>query len=195
MKSRSEIWARVAEDVATLCSVSTSRDVETVTRRVATEGDTFFQVTLPQFAKDLERSLEARMIEPDMFVGFHRRNRTIGVGSKGKKLSHGTPVFLGDLMEKLFDDSYEVSHDEYLDLQNAAAASSIPLPCLFPPMLRIPGHDGDFREMAEAIMAIRQLCLLFGKEKELCSDSATEAAIEQYKSCDEELMSPFKTEG
>lgn len=192
MKSRSEIWASLATDVAKLCSVETSRDVETVTRRVATEGDTFFQVTLPQFARDLERSLEARMIEPHLFVGFRRRHRSIGVGTKGKKLHHGTPVFLGDLMQKLFDDSYEVSWDEYLDMQNASAASGVSVPELFPPLLRKPKDQGQLREMAEAIMAIRQLCLAFGKEKELCSDSAVEAAIDQYKSCDEELMLPFK---
>lgn len=191
MKSRSEIWASVAQDVAALCSVTTSRDVETVTRRVATEGEAFFQATLPQFAKDLERSLETRMIEPGMFAGFHRRNRTIGVGSKGKKLRHGVPVFLGELMEKLFDDSYEVSWDEYLDMQNASDASGVSIHELFPPILRKVENQEMLREMAEAIMAIRQLCLMFGKEKELCSDSDTDAAIAQYKSCDEELINPF----
>lgn len=194
MKSRSEIWASVAEDVATLCSAQTARDIETVTRRVATEGDAFLQVTLPQFAKDLERSLEDRLIDPASFAGFHRRPRVITVGTKGKKLRHGTPVFLGDLMSKLFDDSYEVSWDEYLDLQNASEASGVPLPELFPPTLRKPQDQEQLREMAEAIMAIRQLCLMFAKEKELCSDENVDAAIAQYKSCDEELMAPFTTD-
>lgn len=193
MKSRSAIWACVAADAAARCSVQTTRDLETVTRRVAKEGDPFFKVSLPAFAKDLELALERRLIEPDMFVGFRRRLRTIGAGGKGKKIHHGIPEFLQEFMEILFDDSYDVSWDEYLGLQRCSEISEVPLSHFFSPMLRIPESPEEKERMASAIQSIRQLCLMFGKEKELCSDSATEAAIEAYKSCDEELMLPFKT--
>lgn len=195
MKSRRAIWASVAQDVATKCSVMTARDVETVTARVAAEGETFFMVTLPQFAKDLERSLEATLIEPSAFTGFSRRLRTITVGgTKGKKLHHGTPKFLGGLMHVLFDDTYEVDWDEYYQLQRASVDADIPLPYLFPPMLRVPRDNEEEERMAEAIMAIRQLCLMFSKEREVCSDENVTLAIEGYKSTDEALMLPFKTD-
>lgn len=193
MKSRSEIWESVAQDVAALCSVQTSRDVKQVTCRVAAEGEAFFTATLPKFAKDLERSLEAKWVDTDDFVGFHRRTRYITVNGEQKKLRHGTPVFLGDLMQKLFDDSYEVSQEQYSEMVALCERFDLSIHERFPPRLREPADQGELREMAEAIMAIRQLCLMFGKEKELCSDSDVERAIQEYKLCDEELMLPFKT--
>lgn len=193
MKSRRAIWASVAEDIATQCSVQTARDIETVTARVAAEGETFFMVTLPQFAKDLERSLEEGLIEPGSFTGFRRRLRLITVGTKGKKHHHGNPVFLGDLMNVLFDDSYEVEWDEYLELQNVSSEAR-PLPWFFPPKLRVPRNEEEEQRMANAIMAVRQLCLMFSKEKEVCSEENVALAIEGYKSTDEDLMLPFKTD-
>jgi hypothetical protein len=62
MKSRSEIWFTALEELGDQCSVDTARDATTVERRATQEGDTFFKVTLPQFAKDLERSLAAGYI-------------------------------------------------------------------------------------------------------------------------------------
>lgn len=192
MKSRRAIWASVAQDTATQCSVPTARDIETVTARVAVEGEAFFKVTLPRFAKDLEFSLEGHLIDPSSFAGFRRRLRPVRVGGmKTKKLHQGNPVFLGGLMAVLFDDTYEVEWDEYYQLEHASAQAGIPLHNFFPPMLRVPASEEEELRMANAIMAIRQLCLMFSKERELCSDEDNAAAIEGYKSTDEELMDPF----
>jgi hypothetical protein len=197
MKNRCEIWATLAEDMASMCSVDATRDIAYVTGRVATEGDAFLQVSLPQFAKDLEHSLDSFCVPAYSFAGFHRARRVINVGSKGKKHGHGIPVFLGNFMHQIFDDSFDVSWNEYLEIQRLSnlVDNGIPLGHRFPPMIRIPDTEEQVNQMANAIAAIRQLCLVFGKEKEQCSDSAISDAVEGYKSCEEELMLPFTTEG
>lgn len=99
-------------------------------------------------------------------------------------------------MRQIFDDSYTVSWDEYLSLQTvverlSSTGTQTNVDQFLPPVIRTAETREDVERMAHAITAIRQLCLMFGKEKEQCSDSDTKRAVEGYLACEEELMHPF----
>lgn len=198
MKSRSEIWLRALEELGAQCSVSTTRDAVTLARRVEQEGDTFFKVALPKYAKDLEQSLAQHGIPTDAFHGFKRRNRLVrilhddGSLSKIKKHGGGIPLFLGGFLDLVFCDEVETTWDDYNAIVDHAEVNR--LYYVFPTWIR-PADAGSNteRRMAEAIRAVRQLCNMFGKEKELCSDSRIEDAVTDYVKTDVELELPFST--
>jgi hypothetical protein len=58
MKSLYQLHAVVLEDLGRQCSIGIARDLKTVARRYEDEGDSFLTITLPLFAKALERGLE-----------------------------------------------------------------------------------------------------------------------------------------
>lgn len=191
MKSRSEIWLSALDELGALCSVSTTRDSLTVVRRVENEGESFFTRTLPSYAKDLERSLDAGMIPTWLFSSWSRRQLDVtveydGAGSKVKKWSaHGAPKFLGGFMDIVFDSTPVMKDEEYL-----ARAQS---PELLAPPMRSTSDEADVARMASAIFAMRQLCLMFSKERDLCSDELVDAAIEKYVLLDGTLTHPLPT--
>lgn len=57
MKSLATLHASVLRNVAQHCSVDASLDILTMSRRTEDEGDSFLTITLPAFAKALERGL------------------------------------------------------------------------------------------------------------------------------------------
>lgn len=191
MKSRSEIWLSALEELGALCSVDTTRDAIRVLRRVEHEGDSFFTRTLPSYAKDLERSLAEGSIPTHLFSSFNRRRFDIrveypGAGTKVKKWSaHGAPEFLGGFMDIVFNPTMEMSDWLY----NEFLKNSWELV----PLMRVTSDEADVAQMASAIFAIRQLCLMFSKEKSLCSDDLIEASIEKYVNLDSDLMRPLST--
>lgn len=75
--------------MGTLCCVSTSLDLKTIKTRVKHEGISFLTITLPDFAKDFERSLELGKVDHTLFhsFGFQR----------------GLPRFLGGYLDLVFD--------------------------------------------------------------------------------------------
>lgn len=89
MKSHVILLSRVLEDSGILCCTSTTRDLNTVTRRVKDEGGSFLTLTLPTFAKDLERALDQGAVNSTHFAGFARRA--------------GLPVFLRGFLSQIFD--------------------------------------------------------------------------------------------
>lgn len=190
MKSRSEIWLSALEELGALCSVSTTRDGVTVTRRVENEGESFFTRTLPSYAKDLERSLDAGSIPTWLFSSWARRQLDVtveydGAGSKVKKwTAHGAPKFLGGFMDIVFDSMPVMNDEEYLRLSSSG---------LLAPPMRSTSDDADVARMASAIFAMRQLCLMFSKERDLCSDELVDAAIEKYVLLDDTLTHPLRT--
>lgn len=131
MIDRRMLWAATLEDLGRRCSVDTALDAEYVERRVAAEGEEFFTTTLPQFGKDLERSLEDRAIGWDLFQGFKRRKRPVTKSdwiqsSEGgyeetvvMHLPHGVPQFLQGFMLKVFSDSYDVTSREFMSYEDA----------------------------------------------------------------------------
>jgi len=199
MKSRSEIWLRALEELGAQCSVDTTRDAETLARRVAREGDTFFKVALPAFGKDFEMSLSEGSIPTTAFAGFARRVRLIHIvdGNDTKvrtiKQSGGIPKFLGGFLELLFSDELVTTEEDILAAQADLGVTNF----VFPTFLRLNSLGDETvgeAQMADAVYAIRQLCHMFGKEKELCSDARIEQAVTSYVETDEELELPFPTE-
>lgn len=88
MKSLMSLWIRVAEESATRCCTSATRDINTVTRRVEHEGLSFLTITLPDFGKALQKGLDQG------HVGIHPSFKT-GRG--------GLPLFLGGFLSRVFD--------------------------------------------------------------------------------------------
>jgi hypothetical protein len=189
MKSRSEIWLCALDELGAQCSVDTRRDAETLASRVAQEGDSFFKVTLLLFAKDLEMSLAAGRIPWECFRGFSRRKfRVTYTGTNGEQEvmmhSGGAPKFLGNFMDLVFTSAANL----YEDLDTDDGANGMVDVIRHVPLLR---KDHDVARAADAIAAMRQLCLMFGKEKERCSPSRVDSAIDLYIKTDKELDLPL----
>jgi len=91
MKSLIELWRRMADELAIWCHTSATLDIKTVERRIEQEGFSFLTITLPAFAKDFERCLDAGAVDPCAFPGFARKR--------------GLPLFLGGFLGNVFDAS------------------------------------------------------------------------------------------
>ena len=72
MKSLMQLLECVLADAGTWCRTSTTRDLETISRRLEHEGLSFLTITLPNFCKDFERGLDRGFVAPTDFVGFRR---------------------------------------------------------------------------------------------------------------------------
>lgn len=89
MKSLTQLVQHILEDIEDGCCTSTTKDFQTILRRVETEGLSFLTITLPLFCQSFERALEAKEVRADMFAGFSK---------------HGAlPRFLGGLLALVFD--------------------------------------------------------------------------------------------
>ncbi|DAD50558.1 RNA-directed RNA polymerase [ssRNA phage Esthiorhiza.4_15] len=89
MKSLIELWSKVSDELGTLCHVSTTRDIKTVTGRFEHEGVSFLTITLPNFCDDFQKSLAQGSVDHDAFPGFSRMR--------------GLPRFLGGFLDLVFD--------------------------------------------------------------------------------------------
>ena len=98
LKSLMLLWKVLADELAKMCHTSATLDYQTVKRRFKHEGEQFLTVSLPLYAKDLERALEYGKVTPYLFCGFHR------VGE--------LPIFMGGFVEKVFDRETGVLLDE-----------------------------------------------------------------------------------
>jgi len=76
-------------DLGTRCATSTTRDFKTVTGRVEHEGVSFLTISLSNFGKDFEKSLDQGYVDDASFAGFQRRG--------------GLPQFLGGFLRLVFD--------------------------------------------------------------------------------------------
>jgi hypothetical protein len=72
VKSLIVLWNDIADDYAMWCCTSAHRDRKTVMDRTKTEGLSFLTITLPNFAKDFELSLERGKVENDVFLSFKK---------------------------------------------------------------------------------------------------------------------------
>ena len=92
MKSLITLWQMVASDFeAAGCRASTARDLKTIASRTEDEGLSFLTITLANFGKDFQKSLELGFVDHDHFMGFSR--------------SGGLPRFLGGFLDRVFDRS------------------------------------------------------------------------------------------
>ena len=99
MQSLMELTQCVLADASTWCCVSTTRDAETVTRRVKNEGESFLTITLPQFCSDFERCLEYGTTDDiTSWTGFSRKG--------------ALPKFLSGLLCLVFDSESGLLLDE-----------------------------------------------------------------------------------
>lgn len=88
MKSLMSLARCVLIDMGTLCSVDTSRDLTTITVRYEHEGDSFLGITLADFGKAFERSLDQGFVDDAGFSSF--------------KKSRGLPAFLQGFLRQVF---------------------------------------------------------------------------------------------
>ncbi len=89
MKSVTSFLQEVLNDLGTWCSTSTSHDLKTIVARIEHEGYSFLTITLTDFGKDFEKSLDQGHVAHDQFTGFARAG--------------GLPRFLGGFLEQVFD--------------------------------------------------------------------------------------------
>lgn len=127
------------------CGTDTQRDIVTISRRVKHEGLSFLTMTLPNFCKDFERSLEQEYVDSKCFLGF-KRHRAL-------------PRFLGGLLSLVFDTG---------------------------------GGRLLSEPSEEAILCIRQVCLMYKKVNLQCSLTRTKEAFNGFIQCDHELDQAFR---
>lgn len=142
MKSLMLFLQSVLNDLGTWCCTSTTFDFKTVERRVKHEGLSFLTITLTDYGRDFEKSLDQGFVGPQQFSSFKR--------------SGGLPLFLGGFLDHVFD--------------------------------RATGRLLEKPDV-EAIRAIRQISLMFGKIRLECSDARKQAAIFQFLECEKDLRS------
>jgi len=115
-------------------------DIKTIHRRIEHEGLSFLTITLPQFGKDFEKSLDQGVVDRRLFTGFRWKG--------------GLPRFLGGFLDHVFDRGTGRLLDD-------------------------PSID--------AILAVRQLSLLFSKVLLPCSDARVEAAMDAFIECEKDV--------
>lgn len=84
------LWNSLADELSSSCSdTSTTLDRKTVERRVKHEGLSFLTITLPNFGKDFQKSLDQGYVSRNLFQGF--------------SWQAGLPRFLGGFLETVFN--------------------------------------------------------------------------------------------
>ena len=83
------LWRELADELASWCGTSTTLDYKKLQRRVESEGESFLTITLPQYCKDFERSLELGSVGPGLFLEFQKAG--------------GLPLFLRGFLDQVFD--------------------------------------------------------------------------------------------
>jgi hypothetical protein len=157
MKRLMSLLQYVLDESGTWCRTSTDRDLKTIMARVENEGDEFLTITLPQFGKDFEKSLDQGKVDPSLFLSFKKKGEL--------------PVFLGGFLDHVFDRETGVLRDPFSTLNFMQAE-----------MLA-----DEYSVFLNSIRAIRQITLMFGKINEPCSPSRERRAILNYLLCEEEI--------
>lgn len=93
MKSTIELLSAICADVQRLTNTSTTKDLKSIRSRIEKEGESFLTITLPTFAKDLERCLELGYLDQSLFRPF-RKKRRAGVP---------IPSLFSGMVSELFD--------------------------------------------------------------------------------------------
>lgn len=100
MKSLMLPLRALLSDAEKRCATSTTRDLETITRRVKHEGLSFLTIALPNFSRDFERCLEIGYVDRTFFQGFVKpRKRAL-------------PAFLSGLLGQVFDKYTGILHQD-----------------------------------------------------------------------------------
>jgi len=89
MKSLLLLWQRLALECASRCHTSATMDIKTVHARFEHEGFSFLTISLANFGKDFEKSLDQGFVDRRLFTGFQWKE--------------GLPRFLGGFLDRVFD--------------------------------------------------------------------------------------------
>lgn len=122
MKSLIALWNVLANEMASRCSTSTTKDVNTVQGRTEHEGMSFLTITLPTFGKDFQYCLDQGFVVPKAFSSFRKTGSCL-------------PSFLRGFTEQVFDSGTGVLLDEpdieaiYAIRQLTLIYSKMLLPC------------------------------------------------------------------
>lgn len=122
------LWKELAYELASWCHTSAALDYKKLESRFEHEGLSFAAITLPNFGKDFERSLDLGRVDPGAFPGFARKG--------------GLPLFLGGFLDRVFDRSSGVLVDEPC-LDSIFAVRQLTL--MFK-KIRVPCSDARVRE-------------------------------------------------
>lgn len=167
VKSLTQFVTAVLASCGELCGgIDTTRDIKTIMSRVDSEGDQFLTITLPSFAKGLEQAIAREKVFPSDFAGFSRNGEL--------------PKFLGGFLDLIFDRRSGSLH-EYTGFDDDGDWAARP------------GHYDDMVLQAQAIQAIRQVCMLTAKIAREASEGRQAAALESYVRIEEELRESDRT--
>lgn len=89
MKSLMSLVGAILNDIEDRCEVSTLRDLKTITQRVDDEGISFLTISLANYGKDFQKSLDLQFVDPSLFKGFLKRG--------------ALPQLFGGLLGLIFD--------------------------------------------------------------------------------------------
>jgi hypothetical protein len=147
LKDLKALWSELARECASWCGTSAERDIKTVALRTEAEGESFFTISLPRFAKALEKGLDDGALDYALFAGFKRRG--------------GLPEFLRGFLSQIFSPSGTLLDEPSID----------------------------------CIKSVRELTLLAGKMKRMCSDARVASAMRSYVELEKELQQLAKSSG
>jgi len=122
MKSLTSLWSVLANEMASRCGTSTTKDINTVLGRIENEGMSFLTITLPTFGKDFQHCLDQGLVSPETFLPF-------------KKVGSCLPSFLRGFTELVFDPGTGILLEDpdieaiYAIRQLTLIFSKILLPC------------------------------------------------------------------
>jgi len=157
LKSLNDLYLEVVRavyiDACAKCSadVFDLRDLETIKSRVENEGLSFLTITLPNFSKLFERSLENGFLDPACFRVFSRINR-----------HEALPSFLRGLLGQIFD------HKTGKVILNEPPTN----------FQSVDGMAPD--DIPTCVEAVRQICRLFNKVELPCSENRIRKAFESF---------------
>jgi len=208
MKNRFELWHCALDELSAACAVSTTFDVNTVRGRMKHEGDAFFDIALPKFGKDFERALAHSAVVEGLFVGWAKDASVtpfteVHVSSRVTSFLQSLPPH-SDIAAALEaydgEQSFPRKWDEVRGcFSDELATRALPsflggfLRLVFDPATGLLIHtdpesdDGSFDLQVDAVRAIRQLTLMFGKVEQECSPARKSAALKQYVETDRQI--------
>lgn len=96
MKSPINLLQLILTECGNRCRVSTDRDMTYISERFKHEGYSFLAITLSDFGKDFQKSLDEGQISPESFPSFRKRS--------------GLPLLLRGFLENVFDPSSGFLH-------------------------------------------------------------------------------------
>jgi len=192
MGNMKQLLQVLLNELGSRCATSTTSDQNYIAGRMETEGDEFLTISLPAFAKDLERCLDQGFVSEDAFRGFKKRSLShdekltrdvmresfvakMGHESGPNWQEHGgpSPLFLGGFLAQIF-------HPLYGYLRNYENTG-----CWI---------DQEYLDrQTDAIQAIRQISLMFAKIDKPCSDARVRRALSDYVATDQ-VVAEFERE-